>query len=33
MDYLELHPIGELFGSRFDCVMSLFDIVEPDVLP
>ena len=30
-DYLELHPIGEVFGSRFDCVMSLFDVVEPDV--
>jgi Uma2 family endonuclease len=30
-NYLERHPIGELFGMRFDCVMSLFDIVEPDL--
>ena len=29
-DYLELHPIGEVF-SRLDCVMSFFDVVEPDV--
>ena len=29
-DYLEVHPIGEVFGSRFDCVMSFFDVVEPD---
>jgi Uma2 family endonuclease len=30
-DYLELHPIGEVFGARLDCVMSFFDVVEPDV--
>lgn len=32
MDYVEVHPIGELFGSRADCVMSLFDVVVPDLL-
>ncbi len=32
MDYVEVHPIGELFGSRTDCVMSLFDVVVPDLL-
>ncbi len=30
-DYLELHPTGEVFGTRFDCVMSFFDVVEPDL--
>ena len=30
-NFLELHPFGELCGTRFDCVMSLFDIVEPDL--
>ena len=32
MDYLEAHAIGELLGSRTDCVMSFFDVVEPDLL-
>ena len=30
-NFLESHPLGELCGTRFDCVMSLFDVVEPDV--
>jgi Uma2 family endonuclease len=32
MDYIEVHTVGELFGSRTDCVMSLFDVVVPDLL-
>ena len=32
LDYLKHHPIGELFSAPFDCVMSPFDVVEPDLL-
>lgn len=32
LDYLKVQPVGELFGSRADCVMSLFDVVVPDLL-
>jgi len=31
-NYLDLHPIGELFCVPVDCVLSFFDIVEPDLL-
>ena len=31
-NYLESHPVGELFVAPFDVVMSLFDVVEPDLL-
>ena len=31
-DYLEIHPVGEVFGVPLDCVLSLFDIIEPDVI-
>lgn len=29
---LDVHPVGELFCVPLDCVLSLFDIVEPDLL-
>lgn len=32
LDHLESHPVGELFVAPFDVVMSLFDVVEPDLL-
>jgi Uma2 family endonuclease len=31
-NYLDLHPIGEVFMARLDCVMTFSDVVEPDVL-
>jgi Uma2 family endonuclease len=31
-NYLEVHPIGEVFIAPFDVVMSEFNVVEPDVL-
>ncbi len=31
-DYLDNHPVGELFSVPLDCVLSFFDIVEPDLL-
>jgi Uma2 family endonuclease len=31
-NYLRLHPIGEVFYAPLDCVMSDFDVVEPDLL-
>jgi Uma2 family endonuclease len=31
-NYLEAHPIGELFLAPFDVVFSRFDVVEPDLL-
>ena len=31
-NYLEAHPIGELFIAPFDVVMSEFTVVEPDIL-
>jgi len=31
-DYLETHPVGEVFLSPFDVVLSRFDVVEPDLL-
>ncbi len=31
-NYLEAMPIGQLFYAPFDCVISMFDIVEPDLL-
>lgn len=30
--YLALHPVGELFCVPVDCVLTLFDIVEPDLV-
>jgi Uma2 family endonuclease len=30
--YLEVHPLGEIFGAPFDVLLSEFDIVVPDVL-
>ena len=30
--YLELHPIGELFGAPYDIVLSRFDVVVPDLV-
>jgi Uma2 family endonuclease len=30
--YLEEHPIGEVFASPLDIVLSKFDVVEPDLL-
>jgi len=30
--WLEEHPIGRLFGAPYDVVLSLFDVVEPDLL-
>jgi hypothetical protein len=32
LDYLEWHPVGELFAARFDVVMTNIDVVEPDLL-
>ena len=32
LDYLDVNPAGELFAAPFDVVMSLFDVVEPDLL-
>jgi Uma2 family endonuclease len=32
LDHLDAHPIGEVFGSKTDCVMTFFDVVVPDVL-
>jgi Uma2 family endonuclease len=29
--YLEVHPIGQVFGTPFDVILSRFDVVEPDV--
>jgi Uma2 family endonuclease len=31
-NYLETHPVGELFLAPFDVVFSQFDVVEPDLL-
>lgn len=31
-NYLRAHPRGEVFHAPFDCVISHFDIVEPDLL-
>lgn len=31
-NHLELHPIGEVFTARLDCVMTSSDVVEPDVV-
>jgi Uma2 family endonuclease len=31
-NWLEDHPIGELFAAPFDVVFSNFDVVEPDLL-
>ena len=31
-NYLEIHPIGEVFCVPVDCVLTFFDIVEPDLL-
>ena len=31
-NYLEAHPIGELFAAPFDALLSEFDIVVPDLL-
>jgi Uma2 family endonuclease len=31
-NYLEEHPIGELFHAPLDIVFSQFDVVEPDLL-
>ena len=30
--WLEAHPIGQLFLAPFDVVLSMFDVVEPDLL-
>ena len=30
--WLEAHPIGRLFHAPYDVVLSLFDVVEPDLL-
>ena len=30
--WLEQHPIGRLFHAPYDVVLSLFDVVEPDLL-
>jgi Uma2 family endonuclease len=30
--YLEAHPIGQVFYAPFDVVFSQFDVVEPDLL-
>ena len=30
--WLEEHPIGRVFGAPYDVVLSLFDVVEPDLL-
>ncbi len=30
--YLDEHPIGEAFHAPYDVVLSLFDVVEPDLL-
>jgi Uma2 family endonuclease len=30
--YLSDHPIGKVFHAPFDCLLTLFDIVEPDLL-
>jgi Uma2 family endonuclease len=32
LDYLESHPVGELFAAPFDVVMTNIDVVEPDLL-
>jgi Uma2 family endonuclease len=31
-NWLETHPVGELFFAPFDVVFSKFDVVEPDLL-
>jgi Uma2 family endonuclease len=31
-NWLETHPVGELFFAPFDVVFSRFDVVEPDLL-
>ena len=31
-DYLQKHPIGEVFHAPFDVLLSEFDIVEPDLI-
>lgn len=31
-DHLDEHPVGELFSVPLDCILSFFDIVEPDLL-
>lgn len=30
--YLDAHPIGEAFYAPYDVVLSVFDVVEPDLL-
>ncbi|OFW46876.1 MAG: hypothetical protein A3J29_20090 [Acidobacteria bacterium RIFCSPLOWO2_12_FULL_67_14b] len=32
LDYMDQHPVGELFVAPYDVVMSPFDVVEPDLL-
>jgi len=31
-NYLAAHPVGRLFHAPYDCVLSQFDVVEPDLL-
>ena len=31
-NFLDLHPIGEVYPAPFDVVLSLHDVVEPDLL-
>src|SRR5262245_21083964 len=31
-NYLQRHPLGQLFHAPLDCVFTPFDVVEPDVL-
>ena len=30
--YLDAHPVGEAFHAPYDVVLSMFDVVEPDLL-
>jgi Uma2 family endonuclease len=30
--WLEEHPIGQIYYAPFDVILSMFDVVEPDVL-
>jgi Uma2 family endonuclease len=31
-NWLEAHPVGEVFAAPFDVVFTRFDVVEPDIL-
>lgn len=31
-NYLDVHPVGQVWAAPLDCVLSKFDVVEPDLI-